>query len=296
MADTKIAWAEKTWNPALGCTKVSVGCAHCYAIKNIWRMASNPNPKIADACAGLVKPLPIYFTGDPAVLGRQDEMNLAWTGKINRVPRRLEEPQHWKKPARVFVCSLSDWLHPDIPDEYVFQMIGAMLAAPWHRYLLLTKRPERIESIVRGYAESNRSSFIALPDYQSPLWFGVSAENQRAAEQRIPILMGAPVQHRWVSAEPLLGPLDLSDWLYPGGIEWVVAGCESGKDARVDNPLWYDRLIDRCNPPHEEKTPLFIKQTREGYITERGMFAALVHMPQIGGRVWDEYPPELVTK
>jgi protein gp37 len=298
LPNTKIEWAEKTWSPVLGCSKVSAGCQHCYAIQNVWRLGHNPNPKVSQPHVGLVVEQPIYFTGDPAPLGRQDEMRLRWTGEARCLAERLDQPEFWKKPSRIFVCPMADLFHEKVPDEFIGLVFGRMAMSNHHRYLLLTKRPERMAELMGQLDRYFRG--VALDH----IWFGVSVENQEQANKRIPILMSLPMAtHRWVSAEPLLGPLNLWEWLYPGGIEWVVAGCESGKGARPDDLDWYESLILQCRPVitmmRSFDIPIFIKQARY-FCGSREQWGALVpgivKMPRIMERQWAIYPPELVTK
>lgn len=214
MADQRdggIAWTDETWNPIRGCSKVSAGCAHCYAERMAARFCGDGLPY-----AGLIEG------------GR-------WNGKVRMVPERLPDPLFWRRPRRVFVNSTSDLFHESLSFQDIATIFGIMAAAPEHTFQVLTKRarrmaeffewvkqegdaPHPIENtrmtermVVLGQAfdwvnASERGGPWPLPN----VWIGVSVENQAAADERIPVLLQVPAAVRWVSMEPLLGPVDLT--------------------------------------------------------------------------------------
>lgn len=226
MADnSKIQWTDATWNVVTGCTKVSPGCAHCY-------IERSPPFRIA---------------------GRKFEQ-----GRIPLVyhENRLQTPLTWKRPRRVFVNSLSDLFHEDVPDNFIDKVFAIMALAYQHRFQILTKRPDRMKQYLdpsrwamvevagslMGYGFKRRPEF---GDWPLPnVWLGVTAENQRFANERIPLLLQTPAAVRFVSLEPLLGPIDLVEAvnrldmldmasMKPGGLDWVIVGGESaGPDHR----------------------------------------------------------------
>lgn len=220
---TKIEWTDATWNPVTGCSKVSPGCKHCYAERDWARLVHMP-----------------------AFAGR------AFTD-VACHPERLDQPLRWKKPRRVFVNSMSDLFHESVPVEFIAQLFDVMARCPQHTFQILTKRPARMQFLLRS--EWDRKP---LPN----VWLGVSIEDQATADERIPLLLQTPAAVRWVSAEPLLGPVDLY-WLWskqvkrhglgqplPVGmyakLNWVVVGGESGPRARPMHPQWARDLRDQC--------------------------------------------------
>lgn len=227
---TLISWADASWPVTVGCDKVSKGCYGCYAMRDARRMESNPNPKISSVYSGLVT--------------KQNNGILNWTGIVKTLPKRLNTPAEWKEHKDVFVCSQSDLFHKDVPAEFIGQVFSSMWNYAWHTYYILTKRPERIlELLVKNAPEG-------LPDLNATNFphviIGISAEDQTAAEQRLPLLtqLPLPASQLFVSAEPLVGPLDLSKWIKRIG--WVIAGGESGKHARPMHPSWPRSLRDQC--------------------------------------------------
>lgn len=235
MGKSKIEWTDMVWNPVTGCTKVSEGCQNCYA----------------------------------------ERMAMRFTGHFNVTchPDRLDQPLHWKKPRRIFVCSMGDLFHEDVPDDFIGEVISKMspygrkhCAYGHHTYMILTKRPERMAKFFqkKPYGETLFSGHV---------WLGVTAENQKQADKRIPILLQIPAAKRFVSMEPLLGPVDIHHHLTgiraglgPGlgvteydasYLDWVIAGAESGPKRRSCKLKWIEDIKDQCYDPG---TPLFIKQ------------------------------------
>jgi protein gp37 len=228
-AQTGIEWTDATWNPVTGCTNISLGCKNCYAERDFARMAANPK-------------LPSY-------LGRKFT-------DVRCHPERLDAPLHWEKPRRVFVNSMSDLFHEDVPDEFIQGVFRTMAHATQHTFQILTKRPERM----RRYVLSTRNpAVIRLPN----VWLGVSVENQPTADERIPILLNTPAAMRFLSVEPMLERIDLQ--LEPRGgdaighhsIDWVIVGGESGPNARPCNLNWLLDIVRQCKAAG---VPCFVKQ------------------------------------
>ena len=207
MADkTGISWTEKTWNPTTGCTKLSAGCNNCYASDLAESLQRRGLAKYRDAFA------------------------------FRTHPDTLDQPRRWRKPAVIFVNSMSDLFHKDMPDDFLQQVWGAMLDAPQHTYQVLTKRTHRMAHKVRT---------LGLP-VPPNIWLGTSVENQAMANSRIPALLDTPAPIKFLSAEPLLEDLDLGDWLGPDMVNWVIAGGESGNVRRPMDPDWARSLRDQC--------------------------------------------------
>jgi len=290
---SRIEWTDTTWNPLAGCSKVSQGCKNCYAMRHAQRLAANPNPKVSNAYSGLVN-------------GHGD-----WTGLVRLLPERLSQPLHWRKPRRIFVNSLSDLFHPSVPFEFIARVFGIMAAAPWHTFQVLTKRPERAEAFFQwiidrwsltDHVDANVALSLLLCDdlgrdwrvscdqeaqpWPLPnVWLGTSVENQDAADERIPYLLKCPAAVRFLSCEPLLGPVTLPPDLvidcptcdgwgkteprgsidcetcHGGGevwrVHWLICGGESGPRARPMHPEWVHRLNNRCGV---DGIPFFFKQ------------------------------------
>lgn len=301
MAATSIEWCARpgtkpeVWNPVTGCTKVSAGCKHCYAETIANRFWAKQYP-----------PVPTQFTSD----GR----GLPYGGRPRRFTdvmcheERLEAPFRWLAPRTVFVNSMSDLFHEDVPDGFLVRVWVRMLTSQMHTFLVLTKRPRRMlefvarwndlsgepsePQLVRGPEETRRAhpsgrgqlfadmleamgeppDGCAFPTFDwmdgprwwptlPPLnvWLGVSAENQATADERIPLLLETPAAVRFVSAEPLLGPIDLGDDFWESGnrVDWVIAGGESGPGARPCDVAWIRSILDQCS---EADVPCFVKQ------------------------------------
>ena len=245
MSSTSIEWTEETWNPVTGCTKVSPGCQHCYAERFSERFRGVPGHP--------------YETGFDVTLR----------------PERLAKPLGWKKPRRVFVNSMSDLFHEDVPDEFIDRVFVVMSMTGRHTFQVLTKRAERM----RDYCSSPATVGRIVTDSVEVLdgidvkwtlshhedgfrgirwpnvWLGVSVEDQKRADERIPLLLETPAAVRFVSAEPLLGPVDFGEAL--DQIDWVIVGGESGPGARPMNPDWVRSIRDQCQ---FVEVPFFFKQ------------------------------------
>lgn len=246
---SKISWCNATWNPIVGCTIVSPACTNCYAMQWANQMLDG-NPKS-----------PHYDGTTKKVNG-----NAVWTGKINIAPDSiLNKPLDWRKPRIIFVNSMSDLFHVDVPDKWIDMIIEVIKQCPQHRFLVLTKRPQRMRDYMVNY-------YMKHTEVPHNLWLGVTAENQETANERVPLLLETPAFIRFVSAEPLLGPIDFSK-VYEGKensysskaepypkLDWVIVGGESGKNARPTHPDWIMDILHECN---QFNTPFFFKQWGE---------------------------------
>lgn len=294
---TGIEWTEATWNPVRGCTRVSEGCRNCYA------------ERVASRFSGPGMP----YEG----LAQVTPSGPRWTGQVRLVEEHLEDPIRWKKPRRIFVNSMSDLFHEGLSDAQIDRVFAVMAMSPHHTFQVLTKRPERMLEYLtapigfslrrKGRVYSTADEMRAqLPRTQQrqidtqrrewPLpnvWLGTSAEDQKTADQRIPLLLQTPAAVRFISAEPLLGPIDLTRvafrdngknpshwdyecwWLdalagaqYKGDqngdvdveinrLDWVIVGGESGPGARPMHPNWPIAIRDQCQ---DASVPFFFKQ------------------------------------
>jgi protein gp37 len=223
---SSIEWTDATWNPVRGCSIVSKGCTNCYAMRQAHR-SSGPG----GAYEGLTK----LTKGGPV-----------WTGAIRTVPELLDAPLKWKRPRRIFVNSMSDLFHEDVPENFITDVWRTMADAPQHIFQILTKRPERMRDWL--LAGLSIGDFIAKP--LDNVWLGVSVEDQASADERIPVLSQTPAAVRWISAEPLLGPIYMPLYLgrptYEPRLHWLVVGGESGPGARPMHPDWVRSLRDQC--------------------------------------------------
>ncbi|MEK6280295.1 MAG: phage Gp37/Gp68 family protein [Acidobacteriota bacterium] len=266
MGDTKIEWTDATWNPIRGCSVVSEGCRNCYAMT----VAARFSGKGPDG-----KDLPY------AGLAYRNESGAHWTGKVRLIEEHLNDPLKWRKPKRVFVNSMSDLFHESIPDEWIVAIFRVMEAstARRHSFQILTKRPQRMLDFI---SKRNRTNPHLCP--AENIWLGVSVEDQKTADERIPLLLETPAAVRWVSAEPLLGPVDFTNLrggtfnvldgidfenigdIRDAGIlsksdipslDWAVVGGESGLGARVMRVDWARSIIQQCQAAG---VPVFMKQ------------------------------------
>lgn len=313
MGLSKIEWTDATWNPTRGCTKVSPGCKNCYAETFAERWRGIP--------------------GHPYEQGFD----------LRLVPEKLAEPLKWKRPRRVFVNSMSDLFQDGVPNRYVAAVFGVMAATPQHTYQVLTKRSRRMRewfewvsrqvpvgiedlrlhpvAVCSGCAQQiqpNMFDVSRLGEFESwrwPLsnvWLGVSCENQKATDERIPDLLATPAAVRFISAEPLLGPIDLNErelicetWRRGATIgtylDWVIVGGESGPRARPMQPDWARSLRDQCVAA---SVAFFFKQwgnhAPNWYTNEDGSKIEgsewVERRPKklagriLDGRTWDEFP------
>lgn len=235
---SKIEWTNTTWNPVRGCTKISPGCKHCYAQVFAERFRGVP--------------------GHPYEQGFD----------LRMVPEKLYEPFSWVAPRMVFVNSMSDLFHKNIPDSYIEQVARVMLNTPWHTYQVLTKRSSRMRSLLNGS--------LRFAAEQPHIWWGVSVEDRKYGVPRIAQLQDTPAQTRFLSIEPLLqdiGVLDLS------GISWVIVGGESGVGARPLKEEWVISIRDQCQAAG---VPFFFKQWGGVHKSRTGR--------ALHGRTYDEFP------
>ena len=245
-AYSSIEWTESTWNPVTGCTKVSPGCTHCYA------------EKFAERWRGI--------KGHPYEQGFDLKL---W-------PERLTLPLQWKDSRTIFVNSMSDLFHKNVPDDFIAKVFDVMLRAKQHVFQVLTKRSERM-------MEWTRKTFgeTSLPAH---IWLGVSVENQKYV-WRIEHLQQTPARVRFLSVEPLLGPVDLSNHLK--GIHWVIVGGESGPGARPMDPEWARAVKRQCQ---RHKVHFFFKQwgafNKDGERVGKKTAGRM-----LDGRTWDGMPP-----
>lgn len=230
---TEIEWTNRSWNPVTGCTEVTRGCDFCYARAFAERFRGVPNHP--------------YQQGFDLKL---------W-------PDRLEIPLRWKKPQRIFVNSMSDLFHSDVPEEYIFQVFDVMRRAHWHTFQVLTKRPGRLRRLGQRI------------QWPSNVWMGVSIEND-SLTPRANALREIPAAVKFLSCEPLLGPLPS---LNLDGLHWVIVGGESGLGARPISIDWVRDLRDRCV---DAQVPFFFKQWGGRTPKAGGRL--------LDGRTWDEYP------
>ena len=252
---TAISWTEATWNPVTGCTEVSEGCDHCYARSVAHR-----------------------FAGTPAY-PRGFEVTLR--------PERLDQPLRWRRPRMIFVNSMSDLFHAQIPDGTIAQVFAVMALAPTHTFQVLTKRPARMRSLLTSpdFRWQVWHHMLSLTHVRSlpmpaehatalswPLpnaWMGVSVETQKWADIRIPILLATPARIRFLSMEPLLAPVTLSSWtLLTPQLHWVIVGGESGPGARRMDPQWALDLVQECRTAG---VAFFMKQTGSVLAREWGI-------------------------
>lgn len=278
MADgSKIEWTEATWNPITGCSLASPGCTNCYAMKLAGtRMKHHPSRTglTVDTKAGPV-----------------------WTGQVRFNEAWLDQPLRWKRPRMIFVCAHGDLFHEMVPDEWIDRVFAVMALAPQHTFQVLTKRADRMRDYLQarngmgnaaicravnlipsGMGDRRGALSMPLPN----VWLGASVEDQTRADERIPDLLAMPAAKRWLSCEPLLGPLDLwnlgvpyeckhedaySEWDTNALVcseceeatylDWIVVGGESGPDARPMHPDWARSLRDQCEAAG---VPFFFKQ------------------------------------
>lgn len=240
-----IEWTDATWNPVTGCTKVSQGCKNCYAERVFPRAYGRD----------------VIDTAQGEILRHRKFTD------VQTHPDRLDQPLRWKKPRRIFVNSMSDLFHESVPFNFIDRVFDTMRSADHHTYQILTKRPERMQQYVNALGGTVNWKFIHL---------GVSCEDQETADERIPLLLQTPAAVRFISAEPLLGEIDLTHVGYPhpmlqyhcpkcdarirdlkcpvcgsegygvDAIDWVIVGGESGPNARPMHPDWARSLRDQC--------------------------------------------------
>ncbi|MBE9038610.1 phage Gp37/Gp68 family protein [aff. Roholtiella sp. LEGE 12411] len=276
---TNISWADETINPIVGCSRVSPGCQKCYAAS----AANSPR----------LKQFPQY------------QAVSKWDGAVEFVNSQLLKPLHWRKPKKIFVCSMGDLFHANVPFEWIDQIIAVIALCPQHTFQILTKRPERALEYfsqpklwVKWYEAAlahlwgaigeNFGGLINLQQYfieqPSPLpnlWLGTSVENQQTADKRIPILLQIPAVVRFLSCEPLLGEIDLK--IIPN---WVICGGESGPNSRPCHIEWLESIVRQCQASN---TSVFVKQLGANAILQNQRFQT---RDKKGGDI-EEFPQQL---
>jgi protein gp37 len=213
MAETSIEWTDATWNPVAGCSVLTAGCTNCYAM----RMAARLEAMGTEKYRGLTRK-----SGGRAV----------WTGKIRLDRASLDAPKSWSKPRKVFVNSMSDLFHDEVPIEFIARVWDVMKETPRHTYQILTKRPERMAEVL------SRAPFRILPN----VWLGTSVEDDRVLH-RLDAVRRVPAAIRFVSLEPLIGSVAKGNLT---GIHWAIVGGESGPRAREMKPEWVDEIEAMC--------------------------------------------------
>lgn len=246
MAETSIEWTDATWNPVAGCLIISPGCTNCYAMRMAARLEAMRVPK---------------YEG----LTRKSGQRYVWTGKVRLDEASLDIPLKWKKPRKIFVNSMSDLFHADVPAEFIARVWSVMERTPQHTYQILTKRPERMREVL---------TTLGLPALEH-VWLGTSVEDA-AVLSRLDHLRATPAIIRFVSFEPLIGSVanaDLTD------IHWAIVGGESGPRARPMNQIWVDEIRLRCRT---SGTAFFFKQ----WGGKNKKIAGRTYL----GQTWDELP------
>lgn len=234
-----IEWTESTWNPVTGCTKVSPGCKHCYAERMAQRLQAMGQANYRDGF------------------------------RLTLQPHMLELPLQWKRPQTIFVNSMSDLFHKDVPEEYIQRVFDVMRRASWHRFQVLTKRSDRLAAV------------DACLDWPPNVWMGVSVENADYCD-RVDHLRTTRARVKFLSLEPLLGPLPNLDLRR---IDWVIVGGESGPGARPMDPAWALDLRDQCR---QRNVPFFFKQWGGKNKKRAGRM--------LEGRSWDQMPKMPTTR
>ncbi len=264
---SKIEWTDETWNPVTGCTKISAGCKNCYAERMSKRLAGRFG----------------YPEGEPF--------------EVSFHADKLEQPLRWKKPRRIFVCSMGDLFHNSVPDVWIFAMFKTMAQCQHHTFQILTKRPARMADLLElwikiGVTWVEGITRIPLPNVH----IGVTCENQAAADERIPLLLQTPAAKRFVSIEPMLGPISLNlatdcdkqcnehqEAYCPGTVgkcigqmdlDQVIVGAETGPGKRFMDNEWAMRIRNQCQAA---EVPFFFKKDSDGEHT-------------LSGKTWEEAP------
>lgn len=295
---SSIQWTEATWNPLVGCSRVSEGCRHCYAERQAFRAAAMGIPQ---------------YEGLTKKVGSE----IRWTGNVRLVESALELPLRWKRPRRIFVNSMSDLFHEKAKSEWIAAIFAVMLLAGQHTYQILTKRPMRMRNwmqwlmhqpdqagvLLDALADLGLDAKVgraALCPWPKPhIWLGVSVEDQATADERIPLLLQTPAAVRWVSYEPALGPVsffgpDSPTWNLDNGLDWIVIGGESGPGARPFDLHWARQVVAQGRAAG---VPVFVKQIGSKPMTDHrtrpaGESWVLVPKDRKGGDM-SEWPEDL---
>ena len=288
VAETSIEWTDRTWNPVRGCSRVSEGCRNCYAERMAARF-SGTRPGESPWRGGTLPDDPFFGFAEMTKAGPR------WTGRVELIPGKLDEPLRWRKPQRVFVNSMSDLFHESLDFHDIAAVYGVMSSASHHTFQILTKRPARRREFFRWMCalsgddltagDSGVKTMATDPVFgaemaagnrgvrfgaRSPdninrawplpnVWEGVSVEDQKTKDERVPLLLGTPAAKRFVSYEPALGPVDFTGWLYSCDgdcsqpahevtptLSWVIVGGESGPGARPFDVAWARATVAQC--------------------------------------------------
>jgi len=279
MGKTSIEWTDKVWNPVTGCTKVSAGCKNCWAERVFPRIYGRDRVPVNDAAC--------ITNRDPDPANNEHFRSRRFTD-VRCHPERLEQPLHWRKPCRIFVNSMSDLFHESVHRDFILRVWHVMQRCPNHTFQILTKRPWRMKQLIQEWlpAALPLAYFHDIQESPPPnVWLGVSVENQKTADERIPLLLQTPASVRFVSVEPLLGPVDFTDKLGQWadcpehgrirrvdedgcclgcgadsmhyGLDWVLCGGESGPKARPMEEAWARSVMLQCK---SAGVPFFMKQ------------------------------------
>jgi len=269
---SKIEWTDATWNPVRGCSVVSAGCRNCYAMSVAARFSGEGLP----------------YEG----LAYRNESGAHWTGKVRLIEKHLEDPLRWKEPRRIFVNSMSDLFHESIVDEWIDRIFAVMALAPQHTFQVLTKRPKRMMEYLHQVSDERDMQrwinaayefvFDPLPAFElvnwplANVWLGVSVEDQKTANERIPLLLETPAAVRWISAEPLIAPVSFAHYYREEGqgtystwldyLNWLVVGGESGSGARPCALEWIEDIVKQCKAAN---VPVFVKQLGAFVVSEQ---------------------------
>lgn len=253
MAETQIEWTDATWNPVAGCSIVSSGCSHCYAMEMARRLEAMGVEKYAG-------------------LTRKSGKRAVWNGTVREDPTALDIPRRWRKARKIFVNSMSDLFHEQVSEAFIGQVWRVMRETPQHNYQILTKRPDRMARIVASQ----------IPDVLPNVWLGTSVENAETAD-RISALRAAPAAIRFISFEPLIGSVGNVDLT---SIDWAIVGGESGRSARPIKEEWIDDIHHQCA---RSGTVFFFKQWGTwGKDNKRRSKKA--NGREYRGRTWDDMP------
>lgn len=253
MAETRIEWTDATWNPVAGCSIVSAGCTHCYAME-------------------MARRLEAMGVGKYAGLTRKTGKRTVWSGAVREDRKALEIPYRWRKPRKIFVNSMSDLFHERVGDAFILDVWRVMRDTPRHNYQILTKRPERMADLVA----------TRIGDVLPNVWLGTSIEDAEVVH-RLGHLRDAPAAIRFVSFEPLIGSVGAVDL---SGIHWAIVGGESGKSARPIREEWIDEVHARCMAAG---TAFFFKQWGT-WGKDNKKRSKKANGREYRGRTWDEMP------
>jgi protein gp37 len=253
MAETQIEWTDSTWNPVAGCSIVSAGCTHCYAMEMAKRLEAMGVPKYAG-------------------LTRKTGRRTVWNGVVREDRDALSIPLRWRKPRKIFVNSMSDLFHERVSDAFILDVWQVMRETPHHNYQILTKRPERMADLV------TRKVADILPN----VWLGTSIEGVDVVD-RLRHLRRAPAAIRFISFEPLISSVGAVDLR---GIHWAIVGGESGKSARPIREEWIDEIYAQCISAH---TAFFFKQWGT-WGKDNKKRSKKANGREYRGRTWDEMP------